>query len=140
MAPMTILSGVLSLALWLPSNSNVAIIVYAILYGFFSGAYVSLLPAFIARITPQPIYGARLGAIYMIVAIANLVGTPTGGGIVQGGQIEDFENLIIFTGVMVTIGGLLLVAAWWLEVKAVLEQQTRAGKEKSSVTWKSFRF
>lgn len=64
-------------------SGNISIILFAILYGLFSGQFVSLLPTYLARITPQPVYGARLGAGYMVVAAANTVGTPTGGGLIS---------------------------------------------------------
>jgi MCP family monocarboxylic acid transporter-like MFS transporter 10 len=140
MVPMTIISGIISLALWLPSSSNVAIILYAIFYGLLSGQFVSLLPTYIAKITPQPIYGARLGTIYMVVAIANLVGTPTGGGIVQGGSKEDFRKLIGFTGAMVTVGGLFMGAAWVLEARKVILSRRRRSKDDGVIMLNSFRF
>lgn len=132
---MTLASGILSLALWLPSSSNVSIILYAVFYGLFSGGFVSLLPTYIARITPQPIYGARLGAVYMCVAVANLVGTPTGGGILQGGGEQDYRNLIGFAGAMVTIGGLFAGGAWALEARRVMRETPKEER-----TWRSFRF
>jgi MCP family monocarboxylic acid transporter-like MFS transporter 10 len=116
---MTLISGLLCLALWLPSNGNTPIIVYCILYGLFSGQYVSLLPAYLARISPQPVFGARLGAVYTVAAVANLVGTPTAGGLVEGGSEDGFRHLIGFTGAMVTIGGLFMGCAWLLEARRI---------------------
>ncbi|KAI9740137.1 MAG: hypothetical protein M1818_004888 [Claussenomyces sp. TS43310] len=45
---MSFLTSILTLALWLPSRGNAPIIVYAILYGFASSAFISLVPAVIA--------------------------------------------------------------------------------------------
>lgn len=130
---MTLLSGILCLALWLPPGGNISIILFAVLYGLFSGQFVSLLPTYIARITPQPVYGARLGAVYMVVAVANLVGTPTGGGLVQGGTEDKFRHLIGFTGAMVTVGGLFAGVAWMLEARRILRSTPR-----EKLTWRSF--
>jgi MCP family monocarboxylic acid transporter-like MFS transporter 10 len=128
------ISGILCLALWLPSNGDTPIIVFCILYGLFSGQFVSLLPTYLARITPQPIYGARLGAVYMVVAVANLVGTPTGGGLVLDGSEEGFRHLISFTGAIVTLGGLCMGCAWLLEARKIIE-----ATPKEKLSWRSFR-
>ena len=65
-------------AIWLPSRDAPTVIVFAALYGLFSGmfqrfedvhtpkslqtgAFVSLLATYIASITPREVYGARLG-------------------------------------------------------------------------------
>ncbi|KAJ5885781.1 MFS general substrate transporter [Penicillium tannophilum] len=39
MSVATLVSGILTFALWLPGRSNVAVILYAAFFGFFSGAY-----------------------------------------------------------------------------------------------------
>ena len=44
-------SGILVLALWLQSRGNAPAIVFCALYGFGSGAFVSLAPAIIAQIS-----------------------------------------------------------------------------------------
>lgn len=117
MVPLTLGSGILSLALWLPSTGNVPLILFAVFYGLLSGSFVSLLPAFVARISPQPLFGARLGAVYAFVAVANLVGTPTGGGISQAGTKAAYRNLAAFAGTMVTVGGLCALGAWLVEAR-----------------------
>ncbi|PWN87063.1 MFS general substrate transporter [Acaromyces ingoldii] len=117
MVPLTLGSGILSLALWLPSTGNVPLILFAVFYGLLSGSFVSLLPAFVARISPQPLFGARLGAVYAFVAVANLVGTPTGGGITQAGTKAAYRNLAAFAGTMVTVGGLCALGAWLIEAR-----------------------
>lgn len=43
-------SGVVVLALWIPKRANIPIVIFAILFGVFSGGYVSLGPTLIAQI------------------------------------------------------------------------------------------
>ncbi|EPQ53733.1 MFS transporter, partial [Gloeophyllum trabeum ATCC 11539] len=101
LVPCTVMAGVFSLSLWLPSRGPVPITIFSALYGLGSGAFVTLLPAYIATITPMEVYGARVGSVYMIAAVAALVGTPTAGAFVKTVDQHNFNSLIIFTGVMV---------------------------------------
>lgn len=77
MVPFVLISGILNLALWMTSSGDGAIIAYAALYGFFSGSFVSLLPAYIGKLSPPERTGARLGSVYAIVAVANLVSSSS---------------------------------------------------------------
>lgn len=77
MVPFVLISGILNLALWMKSSGDGAIITYAALYGFFSGSFVSLLPAYIGKLSPPERTGARLGSVYAIVAVANLVSSSS---------------------------------------------------------------
>lgn len=130
----TTTAGVLVLALWLPSSGNPSIIVFSILYGFFSGPFISLLPSYIAILSPVPVLGARLGAIYLIVAVANLVGTPTGGALVGSGSLQNYQRLIGFSGALVLLGALLLVPIWVLEVRALMKKRHKQ-EPGSSIRW-----
>lgn len=69
------MSGVCMLALWLPFNyhpSDAGIIVFAMLYGFFSGAFVSLLMPCVARAGKIETLGQRFGTFQMVMTIRYL--------------------------------------------------------------------
>ncbi|CAO1635491.1 unnamed protein product [Sympodiomycopsis kandeliae] len=118
MIPMLLLSGIFPLALWLPARGDAAIIAFSALYGLASGCFVSLVPAYIARISPPSTIGARLGSVYAFISIANLVGTPTAGALVGNKNTQaDFNRLIIFTGALVLAGAGFIVLARLLEEK-----------------------
>lgn len=104
--PATYISGILVLGMWLPSRGAVPITLFSALYGLFSGAFVSLLPAYIATIVPRENYGARLGMVYLVIAVANIAGTPTAGAFLPVVDQAHFNGLIVFTGVLVFCGGL----------------------------------
>ncbi|KAI0768216.1 major facilitator superfamily domain-containing protein, partial [Trametes elegans] len=74
--------SVLILGLWLPSHNAASITAFTALYGLFS-AFSALLLTYIASISPQEVYGAWLGSVYMVVAVATLIGTPTGGALLK---------------------------------------------------------
>ncbi|KAI0644764.1 monocarboxylate permease [Trametes meyenii] len=123
--------SILLLGLWLPSHNAASIVAFAALYGLFSGAFVSLLPTYIASISPREKLGARLGAVYLVVAIASLVGTPTGGALLKKTDEEHFRNLIIFCGVL-SVAGTLVMAAAGLIGSPVLQRFSWARKRGAS--------
>ncbi|KAI9726857.1 MAG: hypothetical protein M1834_001481 [Cirrosporium novae-zelandiae] len=96
-------AGILVLALWLPATGNAPVIVFAALFGFASGAFVSLTPACIAQISDIREIGTRNGSLFAIVSVAALVGSPIGGAI-QSSQNGSFKGLQIFSGVMMMAG------------------------------------
>lgn len=121
--PLVLISGVLNLALWMTSSGDAAIIAYASLYGLFSGGFVSLLPAYVAKLSPPEKAGARLGAVYLVVAVANLVGTPTGGAFIKVKTIENYQHLIGFTGAVVMCGGILSFATRMVDVRMMRKDE-----------------
>ncbi|KAH5439841.1 hypothetical protein HBI47_044980 [Parastagonospora nodorum] len=111
------IAGIVVLALGIPAASNAAFIIFAALYGFASGAFVSLLPAQIAHISPVEQIGVRVGVTFACISFAGLVGAPIAGAIVDanGGR---FWGLNVFSGVMLLAGALMFgvtrmdVAGW----------------------------
>lgn len=79
----TLFSAIIVLGLWLPSASNAPIIVFCILYGFSSGAFVSMAPSLIAQISPIREIGLRSGTFFLCVALGGLTGNPIGGALVS---------------------------------------------------------
>ncbi|KAI4121192.1 MAG: hypothetical protein LQ341_007439, partial [Variospora aurantia] len=106
------LSTVLVLALWLPARGNVPYILFAALYGFSTGAFVSLAPALVAQISDVREIGVRTGAMFGAISVAALVGNPIGGTLVsnEGG---DYLHLQIFCGIMMLGGSMVFVASRW---------------------------
>lgn len=103
-------TGILVLALWIPATGNAPIIVFAVFYGLFSGAFFSQAPAIIAQISPDMrLIGVRTGTFFAIISVAALISNPIGGALVvryNGG----YKGLQIFAGV-VTLSGAFVIAA-----------------------------
>jgi MFS family permease len=103
---MTILSGLLCLDTWLQTSSISVLIAFVSFYGVCSGVFIAVLPVIVAQITPNEKLGGRIGAFYSFCAIAQLVGSPIGGALINksGGEEENggrhseysFEKLIQF--------------------------------------------
>ncbi|KAJ5125307.1 MFS transporter asaE [Penicillium atrosanguineum] len=105
------LSAILVLALWLPSRSNAPAIVFSALYGFGSGAFVSLAPALIAQISDLREVGVRNGTCFSIISFAALTGTPIGGALVSDVLHGSYTKLQIFCGVVMLAGATLFIVA-----------------------------
>ncbi|KAL1988396.1 hypothetical protein VTN96DRAFT_10079 [Rasamsonia emersonii] len=108
---MTYFSGIIVLALWLPTKSNAPIIVFSALYGFGSGAFVSLGPAIMAQISPVRELGIRQGTYFALISIAALIGNPIGGALVPNVVTGEFWKLQVFTGVVLMVGSTIIVFA-----------------------------
>ncbi|KAL4941791.1 hypothetical protein BDV06DRAFT_222781 [Aspergillus oleicola] len=92
--------GVCTLALWYCSSTNEgAIIAYAVLYGFWSGAAISLTPVCISQVCKMEDYGKRNGTTFTLVSLGTLTGIPMAGAI-QESEEGGFGGLIIFGGVL----------------------------------------
>ena len=109
---MSYFSGIVVLALWLPAKANAPVIVFAALYGFGSGAFVSMAPALIAQISDIRQIGTRTGTMFSIISVAALVGNPIGGALLSN-EDGKFQNLQIFCGVFLLAGSTVFVAARW---------------------------
>jgi MFS family permease len=102
------LSGVITLALWIPGKSTAAILVYGAIFGFASGGIISLLPACMAQISDIREIGTRNGVNLFFAAVGALTGSPIGGAISGG---KHYVGLQLFTGITMLGGSLLYVVA-----------------------------
>ncbi|CEL10638.1 Putative Monocarboxylate transporter (Eurofung) [Aspergillus calidoustus] len=89
-----------TLALWYCAGSNRgAVVAYAVLYGFWSGAAISLTPVCILQVCRMEDYGKRNGTAFTLVSLGTLTGIPMAGAI-QESEEGGFSGLIIFAGVL----------------------------------------
>ncbi|KAK4504204.1 hypothetical protein PRZ48_005120 [Zasmidium cellare] len=107
----TFFSAITVLALWIPGKSTSAIIAFCVLYGFGSGAFVSLAPAILAQISPMPQLGARQGTSFAFISIASLVGNPIAGALVSNAAGDPYWKLQVFAGMMMVGGGVVITMA-----------------------------
>ncbi|KAK6582564.1 hypothetical protein PZA11_004972 [Diplocarpon coronariae] len=111
----TAFSAVVVLGLWLPSSGNIPIIIFCVLYGFSSGAFVSMGPALIAQISPIREIGTRSGTYFLCVAVGGLTGNPIGGALIQRDS-GGFHYLQVFCGVTMAAGAVVFYADRWVQV------------------------
>ena len=103
LAVMAICTGILGLC-WMKATSNGPIIAFAALYGFFSGAIVSLMTACFAQIPKDPRnIGTYMGMGMLVVSTGALIGPPVSGALVN--TYHGFKQVSIFSGVFSLAGG-----------------------------------
>ncbi|CAI9637454.1 unnamed protein product [Alternaria burnsii] len=97
-------TGTSTLALWLPSGRNdTAHIAYSVLYGFFSGAYVSLIAGLVAQISPIEQIGFRTGLVFFVNSIGALTTSPIAGAILDR-ENREWTGVKVFSGVLCIAG------------------------------------
>jgi MFS family permease len=105
-----VLSGTITLAIWLPARGNAPIIVFTILYGFASGAFVSMAPAVVAQISDIRKIGVRTGTMFMVSSMGALFGNPIGGRLITAAN-GSYVGLQIFCGVVMLVGAAVFSAS-----------------------------
>ena len=121
------------MTLWLPFNfhsSHAGIIVFALVYGFVSGAFVSLLMPCAAKSGSLDKLGQRFGTFQFVIAVrsdigfaidiscletdlsrSTLTGLPIMGAILERQRGTNYEGLQIFSGLSCLLGSGLLAAS-----------------------------
>ena len=80
-------------------KSFAGIVVTAVFYGFWSGAYLPLPPAIFAQLTPpdkKHLIGSRMGMGFTIMGLGILIGAPIAGAI--AGSDNNFTGVYIWSG------------------------------------------
>lgn len=102
-------TGIFTLALWIPGNTNGSIIAFAALFGFTSGAYVSLIAALVAQISPPQEIGFRTGLVFLVCSLPGLTAGPIAGAIIA--HTGGWLGLKIFAGIFALAGTTFIVGA-----------------------------
>ncbi|TDZ53313.1 MFS transporter asaE [Colletotrichum trifolii] len=91
-------------ALWLTAaGAEAATTAFAVLFGFWSGAAISLTPVCVGRVCRTEDYGKRSGTAFCVSSVAALAGVPLAGAVLGwcGGE---------YYGVILLAGGLYVMA------------------------------
>lgn len=99
----TFISGIFCLCIWIPVKDTAGIVVFAVIFGFSSGGYISLAPTLIAQISDIRQIGTRVGAAFALQSFGALTGSPIGGAIVSAHN-GNYLGLQLFCGVAMLIG------------------------------------
>lgn len=106
--------------LWYTAHGNQATtIAFTVLFGFWSGASVSLAPVCIGLVCRTEDYGKRSGTAYTIASFGTLIGIPIAGAIL-GASGGSYGWLIVYAGLsyavcaVVYIGGRGQLGGWAL--------------------------
>jgi hypothetical protein len=83
------------------------------MFGFTSGAFMSLSGALPIAVSPLPEIGYRLGLVLLAISIPALTVAPIGGAILQSSG-NAWLNVKIFGGVMCLVGSAVMLISRWL--------------------------
>lgn len=113
--PLLALTGILPFAMWIPAQSSERVLIaYAALWGFCSGAEVSLFPVVIPQMFGLKDNHTRLALFFAIGAIGGLFGPMICGAFIpvesNSNGTEGFAKVAIFVGATLLGGAAIL--AW----------------------------
>jgi MFS family permease len=111
----TVISSVFCLAIWIPVKTTAGILVFAVIFGFSSGGFISLGPTLVAQISDIRYIGTRVGTAFAVQSFGSLTGSPLAGAIVSN-QNGKFIGLQIFCGVTMMVAAIFLLAARYVQV------------------------
>ncbi|KAK9366676.1 major facilitator superfamily domain-containing protein [Lipomyces kononenkoae] len=107
MVPFTICTAIMAFV-WPAVNSPGGCIVFCILYGFFSGAFISLPPPILATLCPDMrLVGTRMGMSFAIAGFGLLIGTPVAGALLN--TPAQYTAMAVFCGACATVAAVLAV-------------------------------
>ncbi|KAK9472951.1 major facilitator superfamily domain-containing protein [Dipodascopsis tothii] len=107
-----LVAGIITIALWIPAHTVPTIVLYSVLYGYFSGAVLGMYPAVVAQISPNDEIGTRIGAISSFMSFASLSGLPIAGAVLTTGGGSFFAPSM-FAGVSMLVGtGFVVVSKY----------------------------
>lgn len=102
---------VTTLALWLPANGSVpVVVVYALLFGFASGSGISLTPVCVGQLCRVENYGRYYATCYTVVSFGSLTGIPIAGQLVTKAH-GKYWGLIVFNACAYTASLMMFIAA-----------------------------
>lgn len=127
----TLISAIAVLSFWLPSTfcdraschteGDGLFIVFAILYGAFAGAYISLFPACLIELFGVQHFTSVNGALSLVRGVGALLGTPLTGLLVP--QATALTSPTTYMHAVMTVGLLIFVAGLatlWARIEATM--------------------
>ena len=105
------IAALLSLCLLVIHQTN-GLIAFCVLYGFFTGTFVSLPGPTMASLTPNlACLGGRMSMTFMSAGIGLLLGPPVAGAILASGDGQNWTMLQVWSGALLALSGLCMLGA-----------------------------
>ncbi|XP_029383977.1 monocarboxylate transporter 12-B [Echeneis naucrates] len=109
---------------------------FAVLYGYFDGAYVALIPVVTSDVVGTMYLSSALGVVYFLHAIPYLISPPIGGWLVD--VTGSYTATFFLSGTAMLLSALILSAV--IGVRKCCRRLTSAAKETESDADQSDRF
>ena len=108
--PCAFITGII-LYCWAAVRSEVAMLAWAVLYGWFTAGMQGLFAAMIAALTKDlKKTGTRMGMVFSVTSIAVLTGPPLGGALIQR-ENGKYLHAQLWAATVIVAGGLVLLGA-----------------------------
>ncbi|KAK1833855.1 major facilitator superfamily domain-containing protein [Podospora conica] len=103
---------------WFAVSNLGGAVVFALLYGAFSGGVVSLTPTVLVGLSPEPSrVGARMGMGFLVTGVSLLIGTPIAGAIVRGYTEPRWQGVKAYSATGLLVSTFLYMLSRWFVYK-----------------------
>ncbi|KAF9191503.1 hypothetical protein BGZ51_007217 [Haplosporangium sp. Z 767] len=103
------------LVVWMFTGTSIPMMVaFCVIYGFFSGSYVAIIPTVAAHLCGISRLASVTGIVYGGIAMGTLVGSPVGGALLDMTLGENYRPLQLWAGLVMVIGVALTVVLKFL--------------------------
>jgi MFS family permease len=109
--------AIITVTIWLPFGYNLEVLyAYSILYGFFSGSILTISPVCCGKISRTESFGKRYSTMYLVASFLMLVTIPVAGVIIGQGEIERYNEFIIYAAMLELAAALMHLGARYVSV------------------------
>jgi len=105
MLQVCVLVGGVSTFCWLLCTTFITMVIYGLVFGFFAGGFISLVPTVCAELYGVRKLGTVIGVLYTGTAIGNLLSAPIGGFLFDG--TGNYTASIIVAACFLLLSGLM---------------------------------
>lgn len=93
---------------WMLAGTSIPIMaVFCVIYGFFSGSFVAIVPTVAAHLCGISRLASVTGIVYGGIAVGTLIGSPVGGALLDLSNGRDYRPMLIWVGLVMGVGTLL---------------------------------
>ncbi|KAK3828282.1 MAG: major facilitator superfamily domain-containing protein [Benniella sp.] len=101
-------SGFSVLVVWMLAGTSIPVMaIFCVLYGFFSGSFVAIVPTVAAHLCGISRLASVTGIVYGGIAVGSLIGSPVGGALLDLSDGRDYRPMLIFVGLVMGVGTVL---------------------------------
>ncbi|KAG0368900.1 major facilitator superfamily domain-containing protein [Gamsiella multidivaricata] len=99
------------LVVWTLAGTSVPVmVVFCILYGFFSGSFVAIVPTVAAHLCGISRLASVTGIVYGGIAVGTLIGSPVGGALLDLSKGLDYLPVQLWAGLVMAVGTTMTLA------------------------------
>ncbi|KAF9993512.1 hypothetical protein BGZ80_009301 [Entomortierella chlamydospora] len=96
------------LIVWILAGTSIpAMAVFCVIYGFFSGSFVAIVPTVAAHLCGIGRLASVTGIVYGGIALGTLIGSPVGGALLDLSDGVDYRPTQLWAGLVMAVGTVL---------------------------------